>query len=162
MILLSHSLGCPYTHYFLSKMSQDWKDTHIKVWITLAGAWAGAAKLMRIYASGTSLGLPDVVLEPLSLRPVLRTYESSAFLLPSKDFWSVEEVRLLFLWLSLFKSPNFNNYGVKSSRSLQLPLHLKTVPTIVTAHIFCACQGSHARPKRNAQHAGHADWFCLL
>lgn len=92
-------------------MSRDWKDTYIKVWITLAGAWAGAAKLMRIYASGTSLGLPDVVLEPLSLRPVLRTYESSAFLLPSKDFWSVEEVRLLFLWLSLFKSPNFNNYG---------------------------------------------------
>lgn len=92
VILLSHSLGCPYTHHFLSKMSQDWKDTYIKVWITLAGAWAGAAKLMRIYASGTSLGLPDVVLEPLSLRPVLRTYESSAFLLPSKDFWSVEEV----------------------------------------------------------------------
>ena len=100
-------------------MSQDWKDTHIKVWITLAGAWAGAAKLMRIYASGTSLGLPDVILEPLSLRPVLRTYESSAFLLPSKDFWSVEEVRLLFLWLT----PNFNNYGVKSSRSLPLSLH---------------------------------------
>lgn len=117
-------------------MSQDWKDTHIKVWITLAGAWAGAAKLMRIYASGTSLGLPDVVLEPLSLRPVLRTYESSAFLLPSKDFWSVEEVRLLFLWLSLFKSPNFNNYGVKSSRSLQLPLHLISLLLLVLFPLF--------------------------
>ena len=39
---------------------------------------------------------------------------------------------------------------------------LRTVPTIVTAHIFCACQGSRARRERNAQHAGHADWFCLL
>ena len=38
----------------------------------------------------------------------------------------------------------------------------RTVPTIVTAHIFCACQGSHARRERNAQHAGHEDWFCLL
>ena len=37
---------------------------------------------------------------------------------------------------------------------------LRTVPTIVTAHIFCACQGSRARRKRNAQQAGHAD--CLL
>ena len=36
------------------------------------------------------------------------------------------------------------------------------VPTIVTAHIFCACQGSRARPERNAQHAGHADWFCYF
>ena len=39
---------------------------------------------------------------------------------------------------------------------------LRTVPTIVTAHIFCSCQGSRARRERNAQHAGHADWFCLL
>ena len=39
---------------------------------------------------------------------------------------------------------------------------LRTVPTIVTAHIFCACQGSRARRERNAQHAAHADWFCFL
>lgn len=97
VVLLSHSLGCPYTHYFLSKMPQDWKDMHIKVWITVAGAWAGAAKLMRIYASGTNLGFPDVVLEPLNLRPVLRTYESTAFLMPSQHFWSAEEVGTLHI-----------------------------------------------------------------
>ena len=68
---------------------------HIKVWITVAGAWAGAAKLMRIYALGTNLGFPDIVLEPLNLRPVLRTYESSAFLMPSQHFWSAEEVGTL-------------------------------------------------------------------
>ena len=39
---------------------------------------------------------------------------------------------------------------------------LKTVPTIVTAHIFCACRGSCAPRRRNVQHTGHADWFCLL
>ena len=38
---------------------------------------------------------------------------------------------------------------------------LRTVPTIVTAHIFCACQGSRARCERNAQHAGRADWFSI-
>ena len=37
---------------------------------------------------------------------------------------------------------------------------LRTEPTIVTAHIFYACQGSRAG-ERNAQHAGHAEWFCL-
>ena len=40
-------------------------------------------------------------------------------------------------------------------------LKLRTVPTIVTAHIFCACQGSRAQRERNAQHAGHVHWFCL-
>ena len=43
-----------------------------------------------------------------------------------------------------------------------LKFNLRTVPTILTAHIFCACQGSRARRERNAQHAGRADWFCLL
>ena len=41
-------------------------------------------------------------------------------------------------------------------------LQFRTGPTIVTAHIFCACQGSRARRERNALHTGHADWFCLL
>ena len=40
-------------------------------------------------------------------------------------------------------------------------LDLRTVPTIVTAHIFCAYQGSRSRREGNAQHAGHAEWFCL-
>ena len=38
---------------------------------------------------------------------------------------------------------------------------LRTVPTIVTAHIFCPFQGSRARRERNAQHAGLADRYCL-
>ena len=75
---------------------------HIKVWITVAGAWAGAAKLMRIYASGTNLaiGFPDVILELLNLRPVLRTYESTAFLMPSQHFWSAEEVGITLIGVS--------------------------------------------------------------
>ena len=40
-----------------------------------------------------------------------------------------------------------------------LAMFLRTVPTIVTAHIFCACESSRARRERNAQHAGHAYWF---
>ena len=36
-----------------------------------------------------------------------------------------------------------------------------SLPTIVTAHIFCACQGSRARPERNAQHTRHEDWLCF-
>ena len=48
------------------------------------------------------------------------------------------------------------------SRSPRFVRDLRTVPTIVTAPIFCACQGSRARSERNAQHAGQADWFCLL
>ena len=33
-----------------------------------------------------------------------------------------------------------------------MPAKLRMVPTIVTAHIFCACHGSGAPRERNAQH----------
>ena len=36
---------------------------------------------------------------------------------------------------------------------------LRSVPTIVTAHIFCACQGSRAQRERYAQHAQHGQVF---
>ena len=34
-------------------------------------------------------------------------------------------------------------------------IFLRTVPTIVTVHIFCECLGSRTRCERNAQHTGH-------
>ena len=69
IMLISHSLGCPLTLRFLNKQPQEWKDKYIKAWVTIAGAWGGAAKLWRLFASGTNLGFPDIILEPLSLRP---------------------------------------------------------------------------------------------
>lgn len=38
--------------YFLSQQSQDWKDKHINVMISLSGAWAGSAKAIKVYAIG--------------------------------------------------------------------------------------------------------------
>ena len=93
VLLISHSLGCPYTRFFLSQQSQNWKDIHLRAWVTVSGAWAGSAKIFRIYASGSDLGFPNFVVNPLKLRHLLRTYESSAFLMPSGAFWSKEEVR---------------------------------------------------------------------
>ena len=58
---------------------------------------------------------------------------------------------------------NINIYIYLATAKSEAPIDkLRTVPTIVTAHIFCAYLGSRARRERNAQLAGHADWFCLL
>ncbi|KXJ25297.1 Group XV phospholipase A2 [Exaiptasia diaphana] len=36
VILISHSLGCPYTKYFLDNHDQKWKEKFIHSWITVA------------------------------------------------------------------------------------------------------------------------------
>ena len=40
--VLSHSLGCLYTLWFLNQKSQEWKDKFILNWIPIAGVFGGA------------------------------------------------------------------------------------------------------------------------
>ena len=42
--LVAHSMGGPVSLYFLTqfaRVTQQWKDTYIKSWVTLSGAWSG-------------------------------------------------------------------------------------------------------------------------
>eukprot|EP00746_Dinoflagellata_sp_MGD_P027843 gnl/MRDRNA2_/MRDRNA2_165784_c0_seq1.p1 gnl/MRDRNA2_/MRDRNA2_165784_c0~~gnl/MRDRNA2_/MRDRNA2_165784_c0_seq1.p1 ORF type:complete len:407 (+),score=81.66 gnl/MRDRNA2_/MRDRNA2_165784_c0_seq1:90-1310(+) len=77
--LISHSMGCLQTLYFLQQQPQTWKDNFIERWIPLAGVWAGAAKELRLHASGDNEGLP---VDPLKVREEQRTYETNFWLAP--------------------------------------------------------------------------------
>lgn len=52
VVLLVHSLGALMTLTMLNQQSQSWKDTHIRAMISLAGAWGGSAKAVKVYAIG--------------------------------------------------------------------------------------------------------------
>ena len=77
---------------------------------------------------------------------------------------TTEQLSLFRLWLCDNCSLQVSQRELKTRfrYCLNPRLALRTVPTIVTAHIFCACQGSRRRRERNAPHAGHANWFCFL
>lgn len=47
-----HSMGGPMTLLFLQLQSDDWKEKHISRLISLAGAWAGSVKALKVYAIG--------------------------------------------------------------------------------------------------------------
>ena len=55
VVLIAHSLGNLYTTSMLSKQRQGWKNKYIKAYICMAGPFGGAAKIMRIMASGNHL-----------------------------------------------------------------------------------------------------------
>ena len=47
-----HSMGGPMMMYFLKHQSQQWKEVHIHSVISLAGAWGGSIKALKVYAAG--------------------------------------------------------------------------------------------------------------
>lgn len=77
--LISHSMGCLQVLYLLQQQSQVWKDTYIELWVPISGVFAGAAKEMRLHASGDNQGLP---VSPKLIRDEQRSYETNYWIAP--------------------------------------------------------------------------------
>ncbi|RUS89695.1 hypothetical protein EGW08_002513 [Elysia chlorotica] len=92
-VLVAHSMGNPVLLYFLNHQPRAWKDKYVHALVSLAGVWAGAVKIVRLFASGDNLGIP--IISPITVRSEQRSIPSSAFLLPSDRFWRPEEVLLV-------------------------------------------------------------------
>ena len=91
IVLLSHSLGCLHTLYFLTHaVSSQWKAQYLRFWIPIAGPWAGSAQLLKSFASG---GNEDIVfVDPLTVRPQQRSFPSTAWLVPTPSVWNKSPV----------------------------------------------------------------------
>ncbi|KAJ8686526.1 hypothetical protein QAD02_022320 [Eretmocerus hayati] len=88
--LIAHSMGGPMSLIFLQRQSQAWKDQYINSLITLAGAWGGSVKALKVFAIGDDLGA--YLLRESILKDQQITSPSLGWLLPSKLFWKDDEV----------------------------------------------------------------------
>ena len=56
--LISHSLGCVCTTYFLNSMTSSWKSIYINIFVPIAGPWGGASGALEALLTGSTQGLP--------------------------------------------------------------------------------------------------------
>jgi len=85
--LVSHSMGCLQTLYFLNHQTQEWKDKFIEKWIPISGPFGGSAEEVRLHASGNNEGLP---VSPLTIREEQRSYETNFWMLPSPVWFGAQ------------------------------------------------------------------------
>ena len=97
ILLVSQSMGCPYSLLFLYRQTQEWKNKYIASWITISGPWGGAVKSLRAYISGDPFGVPPLLDSPVLMRAAQRTYTSLAFIRPAEGFWGPDEVHSFFI-----------------------------------------------------------------
>lgn len=113
VILILHSMGAPMMHYFLNQQEQHWKDKHIETVVSLAGAWGGSIKAVKVYTAGDNLGI--YVISSLKVRAEQRSAPSLAFLLPSSDLWGPDDI--------LVETPT-KNYSTANFQDLFTTLNL--------------------------------------
>lgn len=105
--LLVHSMGGPMSLVFLQRQTKEWKDKYIKQVISLAGAWAGSAKAIKVFAIGDDLG--SFALSGSVLRPEQISSPSLAWLMPSPYFWKSDEI-LVTTRDKVYKMSNLNEF----------------------------------------------------
>ena len=93
MVLVSHSMGCTMSLFFLNILTKTFK--YIKSLVTLGGPWGGAAKALEEFAVGTDFGekfIDDIPGLSLITKDIVKTVErtqpSLAWMMPSSDIWS--------------------------------------------------------------------------
>ena len=63
--LLGHSMGGRMALVFLQMQTQEWKDKHIKSFVSLATPWGGSFRTIKMFISGDDLGVGEGLFESL-------------------------------------------------------------------------------------------------
>lgn len=61
VVLIGHSMGNMFVHYFLfwaqKHLSQTWINKHVRLFVAMGAPWAGSAKVARSLNTGDAVGL---------------------------------------------------------------------------------------------------------
>lgn len=87
---IAHSMGAPMLMIFLQQQSDSWKQKYIARMITIAGAYGGSAKTVKVFAMGDDLGA--FALRASVMKEEQISMPSLSFLLPFPAFWKPDEV----------------------------------------------------------------------
>ncbi|CAF2689474.1 unnamed protein product [Rotaria sp. Silwood2] len=90
IVLVTHSMGGPFVLYWLHRQTSDFKAKYIRSMINIAAPWGGAIKALRLMISGDNIDV--YVVSPIRVRPYQRSAPSTAFVMPSINFWNKDEV----------------------------------------------------------------------
>eukprot|EP01104_Vermistella_antarctica_P017259 TRINITY_DN608_c2_g1_i1.p1 TRINITY_DN608_c2_g1~~TRINITY_DN608_c2_g1_i1.p1 ORF type:complete len:449 (-),score=100.90 TRINITY_DN608_c2_g1_i1:125-1471(-) len=110
VVLMSLSMGGPYTALYLSRQPQVWKDKYIRAWMSLSGVFAGSS--MAIRALVTEEDVPKYI-SPFAIQALARTFPSSFWLLPNNNSNVFNESRV-------FLTTPERNYTLGDMRQLMI------------------------------------------
>lgn len=117
VVLLAHSMGCPYTNYFLNKQSSRWKVKYIDSFVSISGGYFGSVKSLKAIISGDAEGF-EIFLDQFKIRKMLRTLPSFMYMFPRPEYWPEEK--------STVVTTSKRNYTVGDYQSLMKDINCES------------------------------------
>ncbi|CAH8869427.1 unnamed protein product [Trichobilharzia szidati] len=90
VVLIGHSMGSLYTLNFLNKQTKEWKQKYVKSYISVSAPFGGSVKALLGITSGDNFSV--FFRNPLSFRPILRSFTSIVSTVPHPRVWLPDEV----------------------------------------------------------------------
>nr|CAH8869284.1 unnamed protein product [Trichobilharzia regenti] len=90
VVLIGHSMGSLYTLNFLNKQTKDWKQKYVKSYISVSAPFGGSVKALLGITSGDNFSI--FFRNPLSFRPILRSFTSVVSTVPNPRVWPPDQV----------------------------------------------------------------------
>jgi len=110
VVVVGHSMGnLVMNHFYHHVVDQQWKDKFLKSHFSLSAPWGGAMQIVKLLASGYNLDYYRIVLSPIRLRAMQRTFTSSAYLFPSEELWPRNE-SLLYTDVKNYTTQNIKEF----------------------------------------------------
>jgi len=82
VVFIAHSMGGPYSYYFLMTKGEKWVKKNIHMYIPMAPAWMGAVKALDVMLMGLDREVP---IAGKFFAPLMRHIPSVWFLLPKEE-----------------------------------------------------------------------------
>lgn len=90
VVLIGHSMGCLFLHYFLVRQSTEWKSTFVHLYVPIAGPFGGAIEAVEAFATGHNVGVVPYANE--EIRNLEVGFPSATFLLPNSLIFPENQV----------------------------------------------------------------------
>ena len=86
VVVFAHSMGSPYTNYFLNSQSLGWRKRFIDSFISVGGSFYGCVKSLKGLISGDAEGF-EWVIDNRKIQKLARTLPALFYMMPRKNLW---------------------------------------------------------------------------
>ena len=108
VVILSHSLGGPFSNFFLNSQTLEWRRKFIDSFVSVSGSFYGSIKSLKALVSGDAEGFEWVV-DVRQIQRLVRTFPSFLYMVPRTSLWPKDKKTVVVTSIRNYTVVDYHN-----------------------------------------------------